>query len=166
MSVTVLPPARPQSAVDDALSFEAEMLELTAFWLRWRATVRAHVHAKREAGVPFHPGVVTGFERLDALGLGLPTFSAQSRAGDAWMEAAARYRREHPLEGNAGAAYVVNSGSGFEAVCPTHPSFRRVAWTHQRTPLSSAREHNTEHHEGARAVIISDPAPALSSLLP
>jgi hypothetical protein len=57
-------------------------------------------------------------------------------------------------------------GGGYEAVCPVHPRFRRVAWSHRATPALSAYEHNTEHHDGARVIVVEVPSREPSTLLP
>lgn len=80
-----------------------------------------------------------------------------------WEHTAATLRTESGLPQHA---YVAKTGGAYEAVCPEHPRFRRIAWTHRRTPLSSAREHNLEDHDGAPARVYSVPGREPSCLMP
>ena len=164
--MTLLATADVDELIEQTLTRKAARLEVVAAWDAYRAAVREHNAAKRTAGTPFFPGPVSGADRLDALGLGLPTFSTQSIARDVWMRVAADYRAAHPLPAAEGAAYVAKMGNAYEVVCPSHPRFRRIAWTHQRTPATSAREHNAEHHDGAPVVIMTRTDRSPSSLLP
>ncbi len=96
----------------------------------------------------------------------LPTFSPLARAQQAWMDAVARYRAAHPRPGTEEVGFVAQRGSAYEAHCPVHPWFRRIAWSTPATPTSSAREHNVEHHGGAPVVVVHTPDLVPSSLLP
>jgi hypothetical protein len=152
--------------VERTLSWKAEHIELLAAWRQWREAVRAHNVAKRDAGTPFHARPVVGADRLDAMGLSLPTFTASARAHYRWHDVAAEYRAAHPVAGAEGAAYVAKMGSAYEVKCPEHPRFRRIAWTAPRVPAESAHKHNREHHEGAPVTIMARTDMTPSSLLP
>lgn len=150
--------------VDDHITATLERkharAELVSAWQQWRAAARAHTAAKQAAGVTPYLGR-DGGRRLDAEGLGLPTFTAAAHARDTFLDLAATARPTPTAH-----AYVAKMGGGYEAVCPAHPRFRRVAWTHRATPALSAHEHNTEHHDGARVIVVEAPGREPSSLLP
>jgi len=136
--------------------------ELLATWHAYRAAVRAQNAAIRAEGP--RPDL----ERfpLNIRYVHLPTFSALAHAQFAWMDAVAVYRREHPRPGTQGVGFVAKNGGAYEAKCPAHPRFRRIAWSRPSTPARSAFEHNLEHHHGAPVVVIDTPDLVPSTLLP
>jgi hypothetical protein len=135
---------------------------LVEVWGRWREAVREHVAAIRARGPrPDLDRFPANIRHID-----LPTFTALAHTRDAWMDEVARYRRAHPRPGTEGAAFVAKNGHAYEAKCPEHPRFRRVAWTHPSVPTSSAREHNVEHHGGAPVVVMDTPGLLPSTMLP
>lgn len=135
---------------------------LLAAWARLRDASRAHRAAialldesvrRREEQYPENIRYVA-----------LPTFRELAASQFAWWDAAAAARAERePVPEHA---YVAKTGGAYEAVCPAHPRFRRIAWTRPTTPLSSAHEHNAEHHGEARARVYEVPGREISSLLP
>lgn len=134
---------------------------LLAVWHRWRDAVRAHCTAIDAMDTEYHARMAKYPANIRHVGL--PTFREYARAQYAWQDAAARERarRGAPEHG-----HVVKSGGAFEAVCPAHPWFRRVAWSRPVTPLSSAHGHNVEYHSGARARVYDRPGHIPSTLLP
>ena len=141
--------------------FDLQDDSLVAAWNRWRDAVRAHRACADAMDADYH-------ERQNRFPanirhLGLPTFHEYAVARDAWMDDAAQHRAErgHPEHG-----YVAKTGPAHEAVCPSHPRFRRIAWSGQATPLSSIRKHNAEHHDGAPARVYEVAGRTPSTLLP
>ena len=96
----------------------------------------------------------------------LPTWQAVARTEQAYADAVAIYRREHPRPGTEGAGFVAKRGDAYEAKCHAHPRFRRIAWSRASTPARSVRDHNVEHHGGAPVVVIDTPDLVPSTLLP
>lgn len=129
-------------------------------WREWRDAVRAHVACIAEQDAEYHAR--QSRFRENTRHIGLPTSFARGMAQRLWEDAAAKQR----AQGRAPAhGYVAKTGGKYEAVCPEHPRFRLVAWTHQSTPLLSAREHNVEHHGGAPARVYDAPGRHLTSML-
>ena len=135
---------------------------LLAIWRDYRAAVSAQTDAIRAEG----PRTELDQYPANIRYIHLPTSSTLSRARYAWMDAVALYRATHPRTGIEGAAFVAKNGNAYEAKCPSHPRFRRVAWTHPRTPACTARAHNVEHHAGAPVVVVDTPTLVPSSMLP
>lgn len=134
---------------------------LLRIWNEWRDAVRAHVSRIQEQGAEYHASQARFPENIRHLGL--PTFFAAGMAQRLWEDAAAKHRAAGGVPAHG---YVAKTGGAYEAVCSEHPRFRRVAWTQQGTPLSSAREHNREHHGGAPARVYDVPGREPSTLLP
>lgn len=135
---------------------------LLGAWRRWRDAARAH--NAQVSLLPEHARIAALSVPPNIRHVGLPTWSEVAQTHSAWAELSAAYRSAFTPAPTVG--HVAKMGAAYEAVCPEHPWFRRVAWTRPSTPLTSAREHNTEHHDGAPARVyeVADREP--SSLLP
>lgn len=112
-------------------------------WREWRDAVRAHLACIAEQDAEYHARQEQF--RFHTRHIGLPTSFARGMAQRLWEDAAAKQRA---LGGVPTHGYVAKTRGKYEAVCPEHPRFRLVAWSHQSIPLLSAREHNAEHHSG------------------
>lgn len=134
---------------------------LQEVWRRWRDAARAHRATADAMDAEYHERMAQYPPNIRHLGL--PTFTEYARARSAWEDVAAQARAAGGVPAHG---YVDKTGPGYEAVCPAHPWFRRVAWSRQTTPLTSVHKHNAEHHNGARARVYEVPGRELSTLLP
>lgn len=155
--------AVPRTSIDEHVSGVLRRKELLTRWSLWRAAVCAHAAAVSR----LDPARREREERFPAniRCIGPPTFRDLAATEFAWMSAATECRTA--LAGTPEShGYVAKTGRAHEALCPEHRRFRRVAWTKQRTPLLSVREHNVEYHGGVPARVYDVPGREPSSLLP
>lgn len=149
MSTTVLD--RPVSTGD-----------VVAAWREYRAAVAEHNAAIVASGPQ------PDLDRFPAniRWIHLDTHRPMAIARYAYLDVVADYRAAHPRPTAEGAAYVAKRGSAHEAKCPTHPRFRRIAWSGASVPAQSCRDHNVEHHGGAPVIVKTVPDLEPSTLLP